>query len=105
LDKKIKLEKGININETAIDIKMKETEKKVKTEEEKQKFEADAPNEEGNPDLITYLEIFLQFMRWDHADVEHFLEEMHNKIIKSHEDENKALIESLQSYVDTETAQ
>jgi len=105
LDKKIKLEEGEEAKETEAETEKKEDEKKEKTEEEKEKSEADAPKEEENPDLITYLQPFVQFMRWDHADADYFLKEIHNKNIMSQEDENKALTEMLQSYVDLKTAQ
>ena len=105
MDKKIKLEEGEEAKETEAETEKKEDEKKEKTEEEKEKPESDAPKEEENPDLITYLQPIVQFMRWDHADADYFLKEIHNKNIMSQEDENKALTEMLQSYVDLKTAQ
>ena len=82
LDKKIKLEEREEAKQTATRTDKKE-EKRVKTE--KEKSEADVPNEEENLDLITYLIPFVQFMRWDHADVEYFLKEMNNNIVMSQE--------------------
>jgi len=63
------------------------------------------PRKEESPESITYVQPFAQFMRWNNADDDYILKEIHNKNIMSQEDENKALTEMLQLYVDLKTAQ
>jgi len=106
LEKKIKIEEGEEPKETTEAEKKEDgKEEKEKVAEEKDKSEADVPKEEENPNLISYLQPFVQYMRWDHADADYFLKEIHNKNIMTQEDENNALTEMLQSYVDLKTAQ
>jgi len=95
LEKKIKLE---NDGEPkTIQSDSAEEENVEKAEEKK---EAEETNEVENPSLITYLQPFVQFIRWDHGDADYFLKEIHNKNIMTQEDENNALVEMLQSYVE-----
>jgi len=102
---KIKLEEGEEPKDVPAEGEKKEDEREEKVVEEKEKSEAVEPKEEENPNLIAYLQPFVQFMRWDHADAEYFIKEIHNKNIMAQEDENNALSEMLQSYVDMKAAQ
>ena len=63
LDKKIKLEEGEEPKYVPAEGEKKEDEKEEKVVEEKEKSEAVEPKEEENPNLIAYLQPFVQFMR------------------------------------------
>lgn len=87
-----------------------EEKKPEKTEEKKSeegddnkkedKKETEAPKEPEIPNLVTPLQPFMRFIKWDHGDAEFFLKEVRNKNIMMQEDENRALTMMLQSYVD-----
>ena len=63
MDKKIKLEEGEEPKDVPAEGEKKEDEKEEKVVEEKEKSEAVEPKEEENPNLIAYLQPFVQFMR------------------------------------------
>lgn len=65
-----------------------------------EKVETEKPKEPEQPNLVTPLQPFMKFIRWDHSDAEFFLKEVRNCKIMMEEDENRALTQMLQSFVD-----
>lgn len=112
-EKKIKLEDGEelksiengNSEKKEADVKEDDEKKEEEIKEDNEKKEDDIKEEKETQSLVTYLQPFFQFVRWDHGDAEFFLKEVRNKNIMSLEDENNALLEMLQSYVDLKSVQ
>ena len=48
------------------------SEKAENSKDKEAKVETEETKEVENPSLITYLQPFVQFMRWDHGDANYF---------------------------------
>lgn len=83
------------------DTKMEE-DKKEDTKKEDSKVE-DVKVEEKpvvEVDLILALQHFVKYLQWDHTDAPYYLNEVRGKLILSEEDQNGAMTDMLQSFVD-----
>merc|ERR1712110_1244260 len=97
-EKKQKLDDGEEAKSGEEKTDTKEAADTEKLEEDKP--EAEKVKEVEKPNLITPLQPFIKYIHWDHGDAEFFLKEVHNNMIMSEEDENHAMAEMLQSYVE-----
>lgn len=94
-EKKQKLDDGDEAKSTEGKTDAGDTEKM-----EEDKPEVEKVKEPEKPNLITPLQPFIKYIHWDHGDAEFFLKEVRNNRIMTEADENNAMAEMLQSYVE-----